>query len=173
MKSYSVIFFLLIALMGIVFTILLQPAPDSISGNLHPIFPSMSQGGDASRHDGIWALGWLFGALQIILFVVCIWVSLCGEKTHRWVVILCGVGLFINFHHAHDHLSPGRCREAPFVLGFPLPTTLLLFGMWPMAVVFSILYVVKFRSWVYSPQDQEVFENLKAEMNSKGGDHDA
>ena len=62
---------------------------------------------------------------------------------------------------------------APFVLGFPLPTTLLLFGMWPMAVVFSILYVVKFRSWVYSPQDQEVFENLKAEMNSKGGDHDA
>lgn len=172
MKSYSVIFFLLIALMGIVFTILLQPAPDSISGNLHPIFPSMSQGGDASRHDGFLALGWLFGALQIILFVVCIWVSICGEKTHRWVVIVCGGAYLLIFTMLMISYRQGVI-EAPFILGFPLPTTLLVFGMWPMAVVFSILYVVKFRSWVYSPQDQEVFENLKAEMNSKGGDHDA
>ena len=68
MKTYSVIFTLFIALLGIVVAILLQSAPDSVSGNSHPSFPSMSQGGDASRHDGIWVLGWLFGALQIILF---------------------------------------------------------------------------------------------------------
>lgn len=172
MKSYPVIFALFITLLGIVVTILLQSAPGSVSGNPHPSFPSMSQGGDASRHDGITVLGWLFGALQIILFVVCIWVSLCGVKAHRWMVIACGVAYLFVFTMLMITYRQG-VAEAPFVLGFPLPTTLLLFGMWPMAAVFAILYVVKFRSWVYSPQDQEAFENLKAEMSSKGGDHDA
>ena len=80
MKPYAIIFALLLSLLGVLLVILWQPVPEAVSGVAHPEFPTMSQGGEAVRHEGLLGLGWLFGALQIGLFVACLWVSLSGTK---------------------------------------------------------------------------------------------
>ena len=58
---------LMLAVIGIA---ALVPEIPGVYGSPHPDFPGMLQGGPGpERHDGLLWIGWLFGLLQIALFV--------------------------------------------------------------------------------------------------------
>jgi len=61
--------------------------------------------------------------------------------------------------------------DAPIVLGLPLPTALLLFAMPSVPWLFILLYIVKFRQWIYNDEDAQRFAELLTQSrqnNSRG-----
>ena len=53
--------------------------------------------------------------------------------------------------------------NAPIAFGLPLPTALMVFGMWGVPVVFVFLYIANFRSWIYNDDDALRFAELLQE----------
>lgn len=161
MKPYPMLLALLLTLDVVLIVAMTRPVPEAANGEPHAEYTSMSQGGTAARHQGRLVIGWIYGAVQIGLFVCCLGLGVGPTRPKRWLIAGCGalyLGIFSGLMLAYSKGIAG----APTVLGFPLPTTWLVFGMWPTAALFAVLYVVQFRQWIYSPEDARRFEEIRA-----------
>ena len=135
-------------------------APPAVKGAPHPEHAEMNQGGAAERHHGRLLLGWVYGVAQIGLFVMTI--GICIPKTSPGRGWLRAVSLLYVLVFSVMMWTYGRTSaEVPFVFGFPLPTALLIFGMWPVSALFVVLYSAHFSRWIYSKEDAVRFEEIK------------
>ena len=50
-----------------------------------------------------------------------------------------------------------------FLLGFPLPTAVMLYGIWGVPLIFVLFFVIRFDQWILKPEELERFETLLAE----------
>ena len=48
----------------------------------------------------------------------------------------------------------------PLIGSFPLPTAIMLYGLWAMPLVFVVLYVVKFDRWIVTEEDMTRFREI-------------
>lgn len=55
-------------------------------------------------------------------------------------------------------------------LAFPEPTSWMMFLLWPLPSVFAILWIWKFRAWVWAPEDDTAFEEILAEDRARRSD---
>lgn len=160
MKPYVFVFLLLLCILATLTIALFLEPPEAASGVVHPDFGTMSQGGDADRHEGRLLGGWIYGSLQIGLFVFLIGQCVPSGRPRRWLIGASG-GLYLAVYLALI-LSYGKGVEgAPFILGFPLPTAWLVFGMWPISALFAILYATQYAKWIYTPEDASRFQSIK------------
>lgn len=160
MKPYVFVFILLLCILDTLGFALFTEPPEAVSGVAHPEFGSMSQGGDASRHEGRLVGGWLYGSLQIGLFVFLIGQCVPSGRPGRWLIGASG-GAYLAIYLGLI-LSYGKGVEgAPFLLGFPLPTAWLVFGMWPISAIFAVLYATQYTKWIYTPEDAKRFQAIK------------
>lgn len=162
MRTCGLIFAVLFLLCVVLALWLAQPEPAAGHGVAHPDLASMDQGGDPQRHAGRLWLGWLFGSLQIVLFVACLRLGVKPGQTSSWLFVLAG-GVYVAAFSLLMIAYANGTAGSRFVLGYPLPTALLVYGLWPVAFLFVVLYVFKYRSWIYSPEDARRFAALKAE----------
>ncbi len=132
-------------------------------GFAHPDFPNtMQQGGPGSeRHQNVRWIGMVFGVLEAAFFVGCL---LLGVKKQKRTV---GIFLFLGSLYAAtivltvvtDHYyANGTMRE--IILGFPVPTALMVYGIGGMPLAFVLFYVVRFDDCIISPEDLQKFERL-------------
>ena len=56
-----------------------------------------------------------------------------------------------------------RGESERLVLSFPLPTALMLYGVYGIPVLFMVIYTVKFDSWILTPEDIERYHKLVKE----------
>jgi hypothetical protein len=167
MKSYLILLGLLIVTAVTLAIAITRPLPQDATGGPHPSHAEMKQGGTPERHQGKLLLGWIYGAAQIGLFMVAIGISIPqGRPGRGWLaagtLIYFAVFSAMMLAYAQDH------EGVPFILGFPLPTAVLVFGMWPASALFSVLYATHFRAWIYSEADAKRFAEIKAQY--PGGD---
>ncbi|MEM7386269.1 MAG: hypothetical protein AAF514_15105 [Verrucomicrobiota bacterium] len=162
MKACLTLLALLIAISLTLAFSLTLPLPEAATGAPHPEHTEMRQGGGSERHDGRLFLGWIYGVAQIGVFMVAIGLSIPGNRPGRWWLIPASA-LYLAVFSAMMLAYAKDVTEAPFVLGFPLPTALLVFGMWPASALFVVLYSMQFRSWVYSEADAKRFEEIKTQ----------
>jgi hypothetical protein len=47
-----------------------------------------------------------------------------------------------------------------FIGGFPLPTSIMLYGLTLVPLLFTLLYIIKFEAWILSKEDLEKFEAI-------------
>lgn len=158
--GYWLLFGLLLAILITLGIFLSSPVPDAASGATHPTFPSMSEGGTSERHEGRLWLGWIYGSLQIVLYTFCVFFVVSKAKSGRVWILISGV-IYLSVFAALILNYRNGLENASFSLGFPFPTSLLIFGMWPVAALFALLYVVGYSSWIYSLDDARRFEALK------------
>ena len=131
----------------------------------HPDHTDMLQGrsGIETQSHIKW-LGWAFGILQFCFFTCLI--ALCLNKQGRLKVfktpLLVGMFLCItafSFMMAAYWVYAGDGAGSLFG-SFPLPTALMLYALWPMQILFVIIYVWYFDKGIFTTEDEEKFQAL-------------
>lgn len=160
---------LCLAVAGVLgWSVLGQPHPHA-AGIAHPDHASLLSGGDgAARGERVLDLAWVYGALAIAFFAVSFALALRRGREGLgplrgpfWLAFalyqLAWLGLLLAY--AAYMRAPA---EAPFVLGFPLPTAIMLYVLWPLPVLFMGTYLYFFSRWVWTPEDEARAERLLA-----------
>ena len=159
-----ILFGLLLALCLLVgFVLFLEEPPDS-QGYGHRDISTMRQGGSGERHSQVLWWGVAIGVLQLLVFVGFLlfgmrrgsgperskgWAFLVGSVLYLTVFMLM---IFAYREYVED--PSGR------LLSLPVPTAVMLFGLWPLPLYFVLLYSLKFDDWVFSPEDNNRFQEL-------------
>ena len=164
-----VVFAVLVALCAVVLAVALTDEPAGSRGIDHPEFETMRQGGGSERHDSVVFWGWLYGTLSIALFVGFMALGLrrrgrLPEGSGPALVI--GLALFalvftLLVLSYRAYVEPGADRA--LFGSFPRPTAWMLYGLWPVPLVFALLYMKNFDRWVISEDEVAEFEQLVAE----------
>ena len=136
----------------------------SVSGQ-HPKYKEMqhTQPQTERRPHVVW-LGVTFGVLEITFFVCCLAFGIRRADRlggRKWAFIAGGilyVAIFVWMTVAYE----GYLRQElpPLFFAFPLPTALMVYGLWGAPLLFVALYVVCFDRWVMTVEDLERFEKI-------------
>ncbi len=136
-------------------------------GFKHPQVAAMDRGGSGlQRHEHVLVWGWLCGLLEISVFVACL---MLGSRRGRrlgpivWPLVIGGAifgGMFTLLIAAYRNYL--YASDPVFLGPFPLPTALMIFGMWGVPLLFVILYVVAFDRWIFTLDDALKFQELVA-----------
>ncbi|MEO1974211.1 MAG: hypothetical protein ABGX07_21795 [Pirellulaceae bacterium] len=148
---------------GVVVTIGLLVGTDGLHGIPHDKFSrTMLQGGSGSeRHASVRWLGLSLGLLQVSFFVGCLLLGIRGLAGRTRVVIVCGTlyaAAFAMMVIVDHFYAMGSARA--IVMGFPLPTAIMMYGVGGAPLAFVLLYVLNFDQWILTPDDFEKFEKL-------------
>lgn len=144
---------------------LLLTEPTGGHGSLHDDFPPMLKGYTGGDRLGV--VRWIGLALALSLvgfFVTCL---VIGLRKHggraRWMI---GIGLLYAATFSAlvlaEH-STARGNVPSIVMGFPLPTAIMMYGISGVPVLFSALYVLHFDRWILEPDDQKRIESIARE----------
>lgn len=142
-----------------------MPEPEGVGGSRHPEYSTMQQGGSgAARHGSILGVGWAFGALSIVIFVLIIVFACRRPDQFRQAApyflasFLIYLAVFTWLVVAYSqHMDEPTAR---LYLGFPLSTAIMLYLFFPVSIAFNVLFVVGFRRWVLIEEDEARFEHL-------------
>ena len=163
MKLPIVLFGLLLGMCVVMGVALLSDPPKNNHGFAHSRFGnSMLQGGDGQlRHGSIRWLGWIYGGCQIVFYVICLLLGMREPSRCTRAFLVCGgiyLGTFCWLMLA-DQKYVGHLDQ-PLVLGFPLSTAIMVYGLWGVPLLFVGMYVVNFDRWILKPDDLQRFEDL-------------
>ena len=170
MKLPLMLFGVLLAMCVIIGIVLTTHEPDNAHGFAHSTFEaSMQQGGSGlERHRQIRWLGLAYGTLQIVFFVSCLVLGVRDPQNRKWAFLLAGIVYVATFclmvvadhYYVHDD-------NPTLVLGFPLPTAIMLYGLWGVPLIFLLFYIINFDRWILSPVELERFEKLLQEKRKQ------
>jgi hypothetical protein len=165
MSLDKILFGIILAICVLLGALMLVPdAPDD-HGVTHPDFPSMLHGGSGpARHAHLLWYGWVFGVLQISFFASLMAFGarkgqslrrlgrplLFGMAAHMAVWTLCVIAY-------RQYLSE---PSHTLVLGLPVPTAIMLYGMWFTPAIYTFLFVLGFKRWYLTDKDLADFERL-------------
>ncbi len=139
----------------------------------HPTFPNMDRAdATALAQRDLLGWGWAFGTLQIATFVCCLAFGVRRGKrfdSFGWTFLVGGliyVGVFtLLLFNDSRFVEQGAAPE--FLGPFPVPTALVLFGMWPVPLYFAVVYFVGFNRWIVTPEDMAAFQKLVAASKAR------
>ncbi|MDA1370541.1 MAG: hypothetical protein O2971_07250 [Proteobacteria bacterium] len=167
-KLIYIIFAIAVLMAGILLAISLAEPVANAGGAAHPDFPGMQIGGDgAARLEHIGLLGFTF---QCLLLSQIILLSLLGiAERHRTTDLFVYMGgtmlftLFIGWQMYSGHTQYLDTGRTGYFMGFPTATAWQLYGTWLGAIPLVIIYSLGFRKYIYTPQDEEKFQQLLSE----------
>lgn len=150
------------------------PPPPAASGMPHPEVEGLLHGGSGpERHGERLGLGWAIGVFELLFFLSLIALgarqrhSLRGLGRPLWI----GGGIYVAIWSLLI-IAYGRYLaqdEPSLVLALPEPTAVMLYLLYPMPACFVALYVIGFRRWVLTEEDQTAFDRLVLERRSRTG----
>ena len=154
-----------------------EPHP-AATGTAHPTFTSMLHGGPGhARVLNIFGFGWAYGALQLLFFALCFALGLrrADGLGHLRVPLVAGAvihqlcWLWLLYSYSSYSADP---TSQTTVLGFPPPTAIMLYVLWPFPAYFVALYVLSFDRFVFTADDQWRFDELVEQYGASrdGGD---
>ena len=160
-----------------IFFIIRSPEVDNVV--VHPQFETMLHSNAEIKASSKFPwLGGLFGILILCLFILFVLVGLDNKsekltRTGRLTFWIGGVIYLLAFVILLTvHWNYVRSGGVTFFAGFPLPTSILLYGLVTAPIYFTFLYILKFNQWIISVEDQKQFKNIlearkKADNNLK------
>ena len=142
------------------------------SGSLHPEITGMKIGGEgAMRIKGIEAVSFaMFAALFILMSVL---IATGISKRYRTLMFWIGLGcitliiLFVWYRVFHSYMIFLTTGELIYYLGFPEPTAWMIFGLWGGGALFTLLYVIGFRKFVFTDEDEETLRKIVEEYSKQ------
>ena len=156
----------------VAWVVLLEEPPGSL-GFEHPLVPNMQRGGGTDRLGGALWLAWGLGALEIAFFVGLIALGarsgrgLRGLGRPLWI----GFAAYVALWTALVLTYRSWIAAAPDTLwlALPSPTAVMLYGLWPVPLVFLWLYATGFSRCIYTDEDRRRFEELVSDHRGVGG----
>lgn len=167
MRLIHVILFLLVAIGVLLIGLLFSGGPDNATGQPHAVIAGMSSGGDGLARLG--GMGWMMFLLQVLaLLLIYALIALGVSERHRsrsfWMLLGLGAvlsiaiwcGLYLSYLHV---LETGEMR---MLLGYPLSTAFMLFGVFLGGSYLCVFYIWGFRRFIYTDADEAAYESLRA-----------
>ncbi len=127
----------------------------------HSQFASMAVSGEINWVINRLSFSLVFGLLMFISLFICLFVGVRGRINRRSIYLLISafipilVTLSMIFYTYQVFIESD---ELSLYHGFPLPTILLIYGIWMYPIVFTLLYVQNFKKWVISSDEIERFK---------------
>lgn len=171
MKLIHFVFALIILISVLLIIVAVSPVPSNIS-SAHPTIVDMKVGGDGAKrleHIGTTAY-WLQNA---VLLLSVLFISLGVKERNRtksyWAcliaIALAMIGVWYNIYVGHQtFLITG---ETGYFLGFPTSTAWMIYGIWASAALLTLLYVIGFRRFIYTHEDERAFEELLSDIEDE------
>ena len=159
---FGTVVVLLVLALGIAWVI---PAADGVGGHPHDVHMSMRQAGSGpDRHEGLLGVGWAFGMLSIFIFVLLIGFGCRRGDGFRGLArplvaafcVYVGVFTWMMVAYADYMVAPG----GPLILGFPLPSAIMLYLLYPVTAILNLYFVVGYRRWVLTGDDEARYVEL-------------
>ncbi len=109
-------------------------------------------------------MGYLLGVLIYLIFSILVYIGVPQAKRDRTLrlvhstatLVVLGMWSFL-IYLSWQYLYSG---DPMIDSAFPLPTLVMLLGLWIAPVSFSFIYVLGFRRWIFTPEDEEKFRQL-------------
>lgn len=185
MKLAWIIFALLLTMCGAVGVVLLTPEPTVVlepggepviasHGVAHPTVSTMLHGGDGvMRYQPIRIATWVF-ALGMITFFTSLLMFACRKRERvgriAWLLLVVFslhlasmIGMLVSYEaYLHD-------PDPALYAAFPAPTAWMMYVLWPMPLLFVLLFVVGFDRWIYRPEDEQAIAELMRRCQSDQG----
>ena len=157
MKPWAGVFGSALGIAALLVMAFAVPEPVASHGLVHPELASMQRGGPGLERLGhaLW-LGFGLGLCEIALFVSLLGLGARGRGGLRGLgrPLLAGGLAYAAVWTALVAAYPSYAAGSDAVfLGFPLPTAWMLFALWPLPLVFVVLYVVGFDRWIAPQRD--------------------
>ena len=152
---WQAIFALLLAMCAVLFFVLIRGEAGDFHGIGHAEKTDMLVGGPAIERTGdlIW-IGWIFGTLQLLMFVALLAPGFKGFTRGLAVggrAILWGVGvLYLALFTAVMYQYHAELHGAAEWTGFPRSTWLAIFVLWPCPYLLIATYSFGFKRFIYS-----------------------
>jgi len=152
---------------AILFAAALLPSHPAATGAPHPTFETMAHGGPGETRTGVLLLaGWAYGAASLLFFALCFAFGLRkpGGLGPVRTPLIAGVVLhqLVWLALVLAYASYAGDPAPRIVLGFPIPTAVMLYGLWPFPVYFVLLYLYFFDRFVFTADDQRRVDELVA-----------
>lgn len=168
MRLIQVVLLVLLLIAGLIGWILVSPEPPMSTGGPHPEIAGMSIGGDGlTRLGPIFSLGFALQVLFVLLvhLLVALGVAERNRTTTFWVS-LTGAGLvslWVCWKIFSGYAAFLDTGETDYFLGFPVASAWMMFGIWFGGALLAVIYVVGFRRFVYTAEDEAAYDLLEAE----------
>ncbi len=179
MERSALVFAIAVSLALLLLAVFSLPEPPQSHGAIHPKYATMEHGGDSVERSGhvLW-LGWGLGVLQIALFVSMIALAASPCRGLRGLGLplvlagLCFASVWTALVLSYRAYAMGA--ETALFLGFPAPTAWLLFGIWPVPILFVAFYALGFDRWVVTPREltdlEARLEQLRRDSETERGE---
>ena len=173
MKPIYAILGLLIVVTICVIAIFFIGEPGATTGAAHASIPAMQVGGDSlARFEPVANVALLMFSSMLMMFGMLLYLGISEHRRTRqcraWIIAgtisLLLVWWFM-FGTYSAYLASG---EFPMFLGFPLPTAFTVYGLWLAGFVFVVAYVVGFRSFVLTEEDEAAYHELVEKHKHRG-----
>ena len=162
----------LLLIIAVVVALLLTPELGDVGGKPHEQFSTMASGGSASaRHANVLWLGGLFGAASLVFFVALMAFGARKGASLRGLgrplaasLVVClsfWVWLLVSYARTMDN------GAVSFFLTLPEPSAIMLYGFFPVTILFNLLYVIGFNRWILTEEDYQEYKRLVAERRGR------
>ncbi len=173
MKLIYSIFGMLIIVAACVVAIFLVGEPDASTGTAHASIDALRVGGDGlARFQSVANIALLMFSAILIMFGMLLYM---GISKHRrsvqckaWITTGTIALLLVWWSMFGTYSAYLASGEFPMILGFPLPTAFTVYGLWLAGFVFVIAYVVGFRSFIFTKDDEEAYHELVEKYKHQG-----
>jgi len=163
--EFSIIFGLMLVITLFLALVIFNEEPSDSSGGSHPVIEGMQSGGNgAARLKGIESASFILFASTILIFVVVIVSGISRRYRNRefWVSIgiITLLILFVWYRIFTSYANYLETGELRFFLGFPEPTAWMIYGLWGGGALFTFLYVIGFRKYIYTKEDEAALNDI-------------
>jgi len=138
-------------------------------GGGHEQFASMAQGSAGNAIINTSYLSLFFGISTFTVLILSLLVGLGARVNLKSSVVLIISGsimvfVLISIFFTYNQFIQSESLQ--LIHGFPLPTILIIYGIWIYPLVFTLLYVLNFKRWVISPDEIELFKEMIAHKDN-------
>ena len=168
MRLIHVVLLVLLLIVGLIGWILVSPEPPMSTGSPHPEIAGMSVGGDGLVRMGpIFFPGFTLQALFVILIHLLVALSVAERNRSAlfWISLCCAglVSMWVCWKIFSSYAQFLETGETDYFLGFPVASAWMMFGIWLSGVLLAVIYVVGFRRFVFTVEDEAAYDLLEAE----------
>jgi len=172
MKTIHFLYAVICIFLVIILLLFTSTPPAFVTGQPHPKFATMLTGGDSlSSQSYTKLLGFLFGlctAVSLCVFLVFGAIKKNSLKGIRPWLLMSSLVYCLAFTLTYfSDVKYVQTGHTDFFFGWPLPTAWMIYVMWFAPICFVLIYILSFRKWILTFEDEERFQELVAQRNMK------
>lgn len=168
MQLIHAILALLLVILGLLVWLMLIPEPALATGAPHSLFPAMNAGGDglARLQGATLPIGWLGACcFLMMLLLTALGVQPARRSGGFWLLMLLVTVAtqWVWWAMYGSYLRYLETGELTLLLGYPTATAWMLFGVWLAGTGLCLIYVIGFRRFIFTAEDEAAYEALRAQ----------